>query len=135
MKQGAVSHEGPEQGLLSRNLRPPFPQVEDQPLDVDFRGAYFVAPAAADAESEDVPGFVVSVEEGGQHQPDAAHIDVAEHMAANNLVHRTDIGAGPALDAFQRFAEARVARQFPSAVVQKYDMQVLAGEGPSIRET
>src|SRR5512144_353753 len=100
MEEFSVFHHGSEQEFLSHRFPDLIPQIDDQPLDVDLRCADLVAFPAADAEFQDIFRLVEAVEEGGEYQPDAADVDVAKYMAADDLIDRADVGAGSALDAF-----------------------------------
>src|SRR5579884_1896120 len=95
-------------GLLRPQLLPdPAAHVENQLRDRDLGRADRGAGVAGDAEALWVGHMTEPVVDGGQRQPDRAGVDVAEEVAADDLVGRADVGAGAAADAVERLAQLR----------------------------
>src|SRR5690606_28823263 len=98
-------------------LGDPLADVHDQPGDRDLGRTDRLAGIAGDAQALR-PGSVLQPVVHGRHdQPDRAGVDVAEEVAADDLVGRADVRAGPAADTLQRLAQFRVLTRRPAAVV------------------
>ena len=65
------------------------------------------------------------VEPGGEDGADAAGINLAEDVAADQPEHRAHVQARGAADALQRLLELRVLRHLGAAVVHQDDVQLL----------
>ena len=66
-------------------------------------------------------------------ESDRARIDVSEHVAANHLVRRTDIGACRAANAPQRVAEVRIGVHRRPAVVDQDDVDLVLRFAPVMK--
>ncbi len=89
----------------------PDAELLDEAGDVDLSRADGRAAAAADAELVELLELPHPVEEGGQDRPDAAGVDVAVDVAADQRVDRADVQAGGAADALEDLLE--LARPWP----------------------
>ncbi len=65
------------------------------------------------------------VEPGGEDGADAAGVDLAEDVSADQAKHRADVQARGATNALQRLLELRVVRHLGAAVVHQDDVQLL----------
>src|SRR6185369_10600337 len=103
------------------------PDLHDQFGDIDLARTDLLAVAALDAEALDLLGFLQLVEPGGENGPDAAGVDLAENMSADEAENRTDIQAGAAPDALECLFEFGIARHLGPAVVHQDYVQLLGG--------
>ena len=95
----------------------------------DIDRADGLARPAGDAQTLRSGGVGDAVVKRRVDQADCTRVDVAEGVAADDLVGRTDIGAGAAANAAQGVADDVALPHGPTPVVEQDDMHLLAGLG------